>query len=357
MAVLADLVHRRWGVTPAVQTVDGRPNLVVAAEEEPQLLLLEHIDTVWPQGTLDRWPFSVDGNRATGPGVFDMKAGLVQALHAVSALDAPPSRVSLLVTSDEEIGSPTGRRFVEDAARRSRAVLVLEPSAGGALKTSRKGVSMYRLHVTGRAAHAGLEPEREINALVELATQVHRIVELGRPSAGTTVTPTTAKAGTTRNTVPAQAELAIDVRAETAAELTRVNDALRTFTAAGDARLRLDGGINRAPLESAASADLFPREPVCGTPRAAATDVGQRRRRIRRQLHRRHRRPDPRRHRGGRRPCARRGRVRRAGRDDGAPHPADAAHHRARQWRGHRHTEQERHAMNGSARTRTEEWP
>lgn len=267
MAVLADLVHRRWGVTPAVQTVDGRPNLVVAAEEEPQLLLLEHINTVWPHGTLDRWPFSVDGNRATGPGVFDMKAGLVQALHAVSALDAPPSRVSLLVTSAEEIGSPTGRRFVEDAARRSRAVLVLEPSAGGALKTSRKGVSMYRLHVTGRAAHAGLEPEREINALVELATQVHRIVELGRPSAGTTVTPTTAKAGTTRNTVPAQAELAIDVRAETAAELTSVNDALRTFTAAGDARLRLEGGINRARSSP-------PRPRICSLASRCAAHLG-----------------------------------------------------------------------------------
>jgi len=262
MALLADLVRERWAVRPVLATAGDRPYLLVEPEQEGGILLLGHLDTVWPHGTLDRWPFAVEGGQATGPGVFDMKAGLVQGLHAVAALiaaDRLVDRVGLLVTSDEEIGSPRGRQVVEAAARRASAVLVLEPSAGGALKIARKGVSMYQLHVWGRAAHAGLEPEHGVNALVELAAQVPAVVRLARPEAGTTVTPTTATAGTTRNTVPARAELGVDVRAETAAELTRVDSGMRGLAPVGEATLHLDGGINRPPLEATAwacAADL-----------------------------------------------------------------------------------------------------
>jgi glutamate carboxypeptidase len=254
--LLSGLIARLLGEAPERLDIDGRPHLRLRGSDETPVLVLCHLDTVWPAGTTERWPFSVSDGRASGPGVFDMKAGLVQALYALS--DSPSARdVTLLVTSDEEIGSPTGRVLVENEAARARAVLVPEPSAGGALKTARKGVSMYELHVRGRAAHAGLDPERGINALVELAHQVPRIVELSRPEAGTTVTPTTATAGTSSNTVPAAAQVAVDVRATTRAEQERVHTAMQALASVTDgAVLDLRGGINRPPLEEGASRDL-----------------------------------------------------------------------------------------------------
>ena len=225
------------------------------------VVLLAHLDTVWPAGTLGRWPFSVVGDRASGPGTFDMKAGLVQALFAMAELDGsglPHPEVVLLVTADEEIGSPAGRALVEAAAQGASAVLVLEASApGGALKVARKGVGNYWLHVRGRAAHAGLEPELGINALVAAAGLVLALADLADPSAGTTVTPTLARAGSTQNTVPASASVAVDVRATSAAEQTRVDDALRALTVADGASVRVEGGTNRPPLEEALAADLL----------------------------------------------------------------------------------------------------
>jgi glutamate carboxypeptidase len=215
---------------------------------------------VWPAGTIDRWPFSVDGNRATGPGAFDMKAGLVQALFALAALGAtdlarPP--VVLVVTADEEIGSPAGRAVVESVARNASAVLVLEASESGRLKVARKGVSNYDLFVTGRAAHAGLEPEKGVNALVAAARLIVELERLGAPQLGTTVTPTTATAGTTRNTVPAAASVALDVRAATTAEQQRVDDAVRALHPDGGAGLTVEGGVNRPPMEETSSAELM----------------------------------------------------------------------------------------------------
>ncbi|MFW3172656.1 M20 family metallopeptidase [Geodermatophilus sp. CPCC 206100] len=254
--VVGGLVSEVLGERPQELDVDGRPHLLLRSGAERPVLLLAHLDTVWPAGTTADWPFSVAGDTATGPGVFDMKAGLVQGLHAVRT--AGVAGVDLLVTSDEEIGSPTSRSLIEREARRARAVLVLEPSADGAPKTARKGVSMYRLLVTGRASHAGLEPEAGVNALVELAAQVAALAALGDPAAGTTVTPTVARAGTTTNTVPATAETALDVRAWTAAEQQRVDDALRALTPTLDgAALQLLGGVNRPPLEAAASTALM----------------------------------------------------------------------------------------------------
>ncbi|WP_448626396.1 M20 family metallopeptidase [Geodermatophilus sp. URMC 64] len=253
--VVADLVHDVLGERPQDVEVDGRPHLLLRSGRPRPVLLLCHLDTVWPAGTTAQWPFAVDGDWATGPGVFDMKAGLVQGLHALRLSGV--TGVDLLVTSDEEIGSPTSRALIEREAARARAVLVLEPSVDGAPKTARKGVSMYRLRVHGRASHAGLEPEAGVNALVELAAQVTAIHGLQDDAAGTTVTPTVATAGTTTNTVPATAEVAVDVRAWTAEEQARVDAALRALNPRlPGAVLELLGGVNRPPLEAVASAPL-----------------------------------------------------------------------------------------------------
>ncbi|GAA3571863.1 M20 family metallopeptidase [Microlunatus spumicola] len=245
----------RWSLPPTPDVADDVGDAV------RPVVLLAHLDTVWPAGTTERWPFSVEGDHATGPGTFDMKAGLVQALFALAELDdsglAHPE-VVLLVTADEEIGSPAGRALVEDAAQGARAVLVLEASAPcGALKVARKGVGNYWLHVTGRAAHAGLEPELGVNALVAAAGLVLELAGLADAAAGTTVTPTLARAGSAQNTVPASASVAVDVRAASTAEQTRVDDALRALTVEGGATVRVEGGINRPPLEEALATDLL----------------------------------------------------------------------------------------------------
>ncbi len=254
--VASTLIHRLLGDVPEAVDVDGRRHLRLCGGGKNPVLVLCHLDTVWPAGTVNRWPFSARGGRATGPGVFDMKGGLVQALYALSLL--PDHRdITLLVTTDEEIGSPTSRALIEDESRKSRAVLVAEPSAAGALKVARKGVSMYRLSVSGRASHAGLEPEHGVNALLELAHQILAIASSADPEVGTTVTPTTARAGTSSNTVPAHAEVQVDVRAWTAAEQQRVHLSLSGLAPrVPRTRIEVSGGVNRPPLEVGASAML-----------------------------------------------------------------------------------------------------
>ena len=253
--VVAELGRRRTGAAPDRVTAGGRTHLRWRFGSAARVLLLGHLDTVWPVGTLARWPFGVTGDRATGPGVVDMKAGLVQLFHALSTLDSLDG-VAVLVTSDEEVGSPTSRELIERTATGAAAVLVLEPSAAGALKTARKGIAGYRLRVTGRASHAGLAPERGVNAGVELAHQLLAVSALGAGS--TTVTPTLAAAGTTTNTVPADGHVHVDVRAFDAGEFARVEAALRALrpTLPG-AVLTVEGGVNRPPLPAAASAGLF----------------------------------------------------------------------------------------------------
>jgi glutamate carboxypeptidase len=229
-----------------------------------RVLLLGHLDTVWPHGTLDRLPFAVTGGRITGPGCFDMKAGLVQMLHALAALrsNGPEALdgVSVLVTTDEEVGSPAARTLIQDEARRNEAVLVLEASAEGALKTARKGAGFHRLHVTGRAAHAGLEPERGANAAVELAHQILAIVQLADPALGTTVTPSVARSGDTANTVPGSAEVTVDVRAFSVEEQQRVAAGLAALQPRLEGTsLRVEVGAQSPPLPLEASSDLFDR--------------------------------------------------------------------------------------------------
>lgn len=238
---------------------DGRVHLRWSGGGETRVVLVMHVDTVWPIGTTARWPFEVVDDRASGPGAFDMKAGLVQGLHALSLLpDLTGLRV--LITTDEEIGSPTSRELIEETARGARAALVLEPSAAGALKSARKGVSMYELVVTGRAAHAGLEPEKGVNAGLELAHQLLTLEAVADVEQGTTVTPTLLSAGTTTNTVPARATAAIDVRAVTEAEQQRVDDVLRGLRPVlPGASVELLGGPNRPPLQPSASEELLLR--------------------------------------------------------------------------------------------------
>jgi glutamate carboxypeptidase len=259
-AAVAALGKELLGTEPAWLEVDGHPHLRWSWGTG-RVLLLCHLDTVWPLGTLAGWPFSVAGDVASGPGAFDMKAGLVQGLYALAALGADGrDGVTLLVTSDEEIGSSTSRRLIEQAATGAAAALVLEPSAGeaGALKTVRKGVATYQVEIAGRAAHAGLEPERGVNALIELAHQALAVSRVADPAKGTTVTPTVASAGTTDNTVPAAALLRVDTRAATPDEQDRVDRelrALRPVLAGATVTVRRE--TSRPPLPASASAALF----------------------------------------------------------------------------------------------------
>lgn len=250
---------RLLGREPERLVNQGRTSLLWPAAEGG-VLLLGHLDTVWPAGTLDRWPVSCTQGRLSGPGVFDMKAGVVQGMHALAVLGAPAG-AGMLLTTDEELGSPTSRALIERVAAGCSAVLVLEASANGAagdLKIGRKGVSRYRLEVFGRAAHAGLEPERGVNALVELACQVTALTALADPGAGTTVTPTVASAGTTTNTVPARAEVRVDVRAVTRAEQDRVDEGVRVLRPVlAGARLTVHGGFNRPPMEPERASGLL----------------------------------------------------------------------------------------------------
>ena len=258
----ADVVERvgtaRLGVSPERLVLDGRTHLRWRLGDGPsRVLVLGHHDTVWPLGSLADRPCTVEDDILRGPGCFDMKAGLAMAFHAL----AGQSGVTLLVTGDEELGSPSSRELIEAEAWAASAVLVLEASAdGGALKTERKGVSLYDVRVTGRAAHAGLEPELGVNATVELAHQVLAVAALGDAAAGTTVTPTAARAGTTTNTVPATGSISVDVRVRTLAEQQRVDGAMRALRPVlPEASLEILGGPNRPPLEAAASAALYQR--------------------------------------------------------------------------------------------------
>lgn len=258
--VVAALGGRLLGAAPERFVIDGVAHLRWRFGDETRVLVLAHHDTVWPIGTIERIPFAISGDVMTGPGCFDMKTGLAMALHAVASLDDRDG-VTLLVTGDEEVGSPSSRRLIEDAARGARAALVLEASAdGGALKLERKGVSLYEVVVDGLAAHAGLEPEKGVNATVELAHQVLAISALADPAHGTSVTPTVAGSGSTTNTVPARASVWVDVRARTATEQQRVDAAIRALApVTPGAEVSVLGGVNRPPLEAAASASLFAR--------------------------------------------------------------------------------------------------
>lgn len=265
---VTELGERHLGTRP-----QRTGNHLVWRHGPTRTLLLGHHDTVWPVGTLERWPFrverTVDGTRATGPGCFDMKAGLVQMFHALATLPSLDG-ITVVVNADEEIGSPSSQRLIGDAVSGATAALVCEPSAAGALKTARKGIARYELRITGRAAHTGLDPAKGINAGVELAHQTIAVAHLG--GGDTTVTPTVLRAGTTTNTVPADASLAVDVRAFEDAEFARVDRALRALrTRVDGTTMTVHGRAHRPPLPPSASAGLFQ------TAGDVAADLGLRR--------------------------------------------------------------------------------
>ena len=225
-------------------------------EGPEQVLVLCHMDTVWPQGTLQEKPFRVENGLAYGPGILDMKAGIAISLHALEALHylglSPQRRVRLLFNSDEEVGSPTSRSLIEEEAKKSDHVLVLEPAAGssGALKIGRKGVAMFQVKVTGQAAHAGNEPEKGISAVEELAHQVIRLHGLTDLEIGTTVNVGVMNGGTVRNQIAPYAEALVDVRVATTTEADRViNEILSLKASLPGAAVEITGGLNRPPME------------------------------------------------------------------------------------------------------------
>jgi glutamate carboxypeptidase len=255
--VVSGIGARLLGALPRRVVIDGRPHLQWRFGEPTRVLLLGHFDTVWPLGSLREHPFRVVDGRATGPGSFDMKAGLVQLLHALSVLPALAG-VEVMLTADEEIGAPTSRPIIERSARQVRAALILEGSADGALKVARKGISHYTVHVLGRAAHAGLDPHKGVNAAVEIAHQVLAIAKLGDADAGTTVTPAVVRAGTTANTVPAAARVSVDVRANSVEEQQRVRRELAALSPhVPGAQVWVEDGAEHPPMTRTASRDLF----------------------------------------------------------------------------------------------------
>jgi glutamate carboxypeptidase len=225
-----------------------------------QILVIGHLDTVYPMGTLQKTPFRLAKGKAWGPGTFDMKGGLMLALFAVDALRATGAklekRVVFLWTSDEEIGSKSSRAVIEKEARRSDAVLVLEPAFGdhGALKTARKGTGGVEIIVTGRSAHAGIAPESGVNAVHELAQQIERLMLMNDPERAITVQTTVVAGGTVSNVVPEFARAEVDLRFSRLPDAARLERKLRALRPIlKGAKIEVRGGINRPPLERTAA--------------------------------------------------------------------------------------------------------
>ncbi len=221
------------------------------------ILLLGHMDTVYPVGTISKMPFRVSKGRVCGPGVFDMKAGIALALHAIEALrqwndGTLPRPVTLLFVSDEEVGSPSSRHLTEKLARQSDAVLVLEPAAGlkGAVKTARKGIGEYTLRVEGVSAHSGLDFEKGHSAVIELSRQILRLSELVDLKRGTTINVGKISGGTRTNVVPAEASAVIDVRVTTKKDADKLHRALMSVRPFDPkCKIKVTGGVNRPPME------------------------------------------------------------------------------------------------------------
>ncbi|MEY2445837.1 MAG: glutamate carboxypeptidase [Ilumatobacteraceae bacterium] len=269
---VSDVIKRRLGHTAVLVEGPAGPHVLARFGSSSRVLLVGHHDTVFPIGALAARPFGVDAGRATGPGVFDMKAGIVQAIHALTLLDDLDG-VEMLITADEEVGSKSSRALIEERARACGAVLVLEPSAdGGALKIGRKGTGTFEVIVHGRAAHAGLEPEKGINSLVAAAHLITRIATFGDPAKGTTVTPTVARAGTADNVVPALTTVRVDARVIDADEKERVEHLMSTLSSdVPGAGVEVSGGLERPPMPESASTSLF----AVATTVAAAAGLGQ----------------------------------------------------------------------------------
>lgn len=222
---------------------------------DENILLLCHMDTVWDVGETKKRPFRVEDGKAYGPGVYDMKAGIVQAIFAVKTLQdlglAPGKRIVVLHNSDEEIGSPSSRPVIEEEARKAAAVLVLEPTAlGGSLKTWRKGVGSFTVSIKGRAAHAGADYEKGVSAITEAAHQILRLHGFTDLDAGTTVNVGVINAGTRPNVIAEQATLQVDLRVKTMDAANQVIPKILGLEPVHpEITLEVKGELNRPPME------------------------------------------------------------------------------------------------------------
>jgi glutamate carboxypeptidase len=223
------------------------------------VLLLGHYDTVYPLGTLATMPCRIAGDRMTGPGVLDMKSGIALMLHSIAALKEwqgeLPRPVTVLLVSDEEVGSDSSRAITESLAKKVAAVLVLEPSYGleGAVKTARKGVGEYQVKVTGKAAHAGLDFQKGVNAIVELARQIEKITDFTDLKRGLTVNVGIVSGGSRTNVVPAEATAQVDVRIARLQDAAGIDKKMRALRPVNrKCKLEVTGGINRPPMERTA---------------------------------------------------------------------------------------------------------
>jgi len=270
----SDIATRVLGVPAQIKNIEGRPVFWWGAEQ-PEIVILAHLDTVWPKGSFQPL-WEVSGDVLRGPGTFDMKAGFIQALYALRGVEGP---VALIATTDEETGSQSSKALIKDLSAKARAVLVLEASLDGKVKTGRKGTAMYQIAVKGLAAHAGLEPEKGINTTTEIAHAILKLSQLENKELGTTVVPTLLKSGTTTNTVPDLALLDIDVRSFSQAELERVDTEIRNLQPTNPAaQITVTGGVNRPPLEPKSTQALYERaEKVAaklGMPPLGSASVG-----------------------------------------------------------------------------------
>ncbi len=255
MKLASDIARDVLGSPAQIREINGRPVFWWGAEK-PDVVVLAHLDTVWPKGSFQPL-WSVKDNAATGPGIFDMKAGFIQALFAMKGIDGS---AALVATSDEETGSATSKEFIKEISAQAKAVLVLEASLNGMVKTGRKGTAMYQVKIHGKASHAGLEPEKGINATVEMGHAILALAGLENKELGTTVVPTMLRSGNTTNTVPDLAVLDVDIRSFSMDELQRVDAAVRNLKAVNpQARYEITGGFNRPPLETTSTLALYER--------------------------------------------------------------------------------------------------
>ena len=255
VALASDIATRVLGVPAQIKEIEGRPVFWWGAEK-PDVLILAHLDTVWPIGSYQPL-WEINGDVLRGPGTFDMKAGFIQALFALKGIDGS---VALVATTDEETGSHASKALIKELSAQAKAVLVLEASLDGKVKTGRKGTAMYQISVRGLAAHAGLEPEKGVNTTTEIAHAILKLAALENPEHGTTVVPTLLHSGNTTNTVPDLAVLDIDARSFSQAELERVDREIKSFTASNPrAKIEVTGGLNRPPLQPASTQALYER--------------------------------------------------------------------------------------------------
>lgn len=250
-----EMATRVLGKPAEIREVNGRP-VFWFGSQNPEVIVLAHLDTVWPKGSFSPL-WKVDGNKATGPGIFDMKAGFIQALYAMKGVNGS---AALVATTDEETGSATSKEFIKEISAKAKAVLVLEATLDGKVKTGRKGTAMYQVIIHGKASHAGLEPEKGINSTIEIAHAIIAISQLENPDHGTTVVPTTLHSGNTTNTVPDLAVLDIDIRSYSMTDLQRVDLAIKSLKPVNsNTRYEITGGFNRPPLETSSTMALYER--------------------------------------------------------------------------------------------------